>query len=262
MAKAIMSSASASAFATTGLVDGSVPVRPNQIVLNNSLGAVHTVAGFAANQRKGDVFDVINKGTSPLILAAGDTAASAKDRFASGMSLPAGGSLRIYYNGLTFEPYRNSGTSGSPITKVVSFTENATATTHTGSVVLPAGAFLMSIRVLNPVLWTGGTAVMKVGDTADDDGYFIGIDLKATDLLVGEVLDTESSTLWGGKEGAYLVAASGRRGPLTTNFGQYQAAGTTITGVVTVGTPATTVGRTFMIVTYLNPGDTTAAVAA
>lgn len=139
------------------------------------------------------------------------------------------------------------------ITKMVTFTEDATSTTHTGSVILPAGAWLHNIQVLSSVLWTGGTATMKVGDTADDDGYFVGIDLKATDLLVGEVLDTTPSTSWGGKEGAYLVAASGRRGPTASNFAKYYAAGSTITGVVTVGTPATTAGRTFMVVTYSMP---------
>jgi hypothetical protein len=151
--------------------------------------------------------------------------------------------------------------SGNLITKVVTFTEDATSTTHTGSVVLPATAWLHNIQVLSSVLWTGGTATMKVGDTADDDGYFTGIDLKATDLLVGEVLDTTPSTSWGGKEGAYLVAATGRRGPAATNFAKYYAAGSSITGVVTVGTPATTAGRTFMAVTY-SVGEVIAATAA
>jgi hypothetical protein len=150
--------------------------------------------------------------------------------------------------------------SGNIITKVVTFTENATNTVHTGSVVLPPTAWLHNIQVLSSVLWTGGTATMKVGDTADDDGYFTGIDLKATDLLVGEVLDTSPSTSWGGKEGAYLVAASGRRGPAATNFAKYYAAGSTIAGIVTVGTPATTAGRTFMAVTY-SVGEVIAAVS-
>jgi hypothetical protein len=143
-----------------------------------------------------------------------------------------------------------AGGGSGAITKIVTFTENATNTVHTGTVTLPAGAFLHGIQVNNSVLWTGGTATMKVGDTADDDGYFTGVDLKATDLLVGEVLDTSPSTSWGGKEGAYLVAATGRRGPVTTNFGKYYAAGSNITGIITVGTPATTAGRTQMLVTY------------
>lgn len=167
--------------------------------------------------------------------------------------------------GITLVP-KGSGTSkltaaeGLLITKVVAFTENATSTTHTGTIAIPAGAWLHGVRVVNQALWGGGTATMKVGDTADDDGYFIGVDLKATDLLVGEVLDTHSSTLWGGKEGAYLVAASGRRGPTSTNFGEYYAAGSNITGIITVGTPAVTTGRTFMLVTY-SVGTASAATA-
>lgn len=151
---------------------------------------------------------------------------------------------------------------GGMITKVISFTQDATSTTHTGTVVLPAGSWLHNIQVLNSVLWTPtGAATLKVGDTADDDGYFIGVDLKATDLVVGEVLDTNVSELWGAKQGAYLVAATGRRGATASNFAKYYAAGSNITGIITVGTPANTAGRTFMAVTY-SYGVTTAATAA
>lgn len=152
-------------------------------------------------------------------------------------------------------------TSGVMVTKIVPFIENATNTSHVGTVPIPAGATLHSITVTNSVLWTGGTATMKVGDTADDDGYFIGVDLKATDLVLGEVLNTKESSLWGGKEGAYLVAATGRRGPTSSNFGVYYAAGSNILGTITVGTPATTAGRTFMVVTY-SVGEVVAAVAS
>ena len=151
--------------------------------------------------------------------------------------------------------------TGFPIVKQITFTENATATSHTGSVTLPAGAVLLDVQVTSNVLWTGGTATMKVGDTADDDGYFTGVNLKATDLLVGELLSAQSSTLWGGKEGAYLVAVTGRRGPTSTNFANYYAAGSIITGVVTVGTPATTAGRTVMTVVYTLPVVTAATAA-
>lgn len=67
---------------------------------------------------------------------------------------------------------------------------------------------------------------------------------------VGEVLDTEVEELWGGKQGAYLVAATGRRGPTTDNFGQYYAAGSEIIGTITVTTPGATTGRTYMEVIY------------
>jgi hypothetical protein len=163
--------------------------------------------------------------------------------------------------------YNNNGTAhridsvatGGVIAKSVLFTENATSTTHTGSVVVPALSTLIDIIVTSEALWTGGTATLKVGDTVDDDGYFIGVNLKATDLLVNEVLTASGSTgNWGGKNGAYLVAATGQRGPGATNFGTYQKAGTTITGVVTVGTPATTAGRTIMTVIYATPTITAA----
>lgn len=150
---------------------------------------------------------------------------------------------------------------GTVITKIVTFTENATNTTHTGTVTIPAGSWLHGIEVTSSVLWGATAAVMKVGDTADDDGYFTGIDLKATDLLVGEILMTNPSTSWGGKEGVYLVAATGRRGPVTSNFSKYYAAGSNITGIVTVTTPAVTVGRTYMAVKY-SFGQNIAAVAS
>lgn len=161
----------------------------------------------------------------------------------------------------TGQPKFPSGLQGGVVTKIVSFTENATATSHVGTVAIPAGAVIHDIRVIPQALWTGGAAVMKVGDTADDDGYFVGVDLKATDLLVGEVLSSHSSTLWGGKEGAYLVAASGRRGPVANNFGEYYAAGSNIVATITVTTPATTVGRTFLVVSY-SVGTLSAAVAS
>lgn len=151
--------------------------------------------------------------------------------------------------------------TGAVQSVVVPYVENATNTIHTGTVTLPAGAWLHGIQVTNQALWTGGTATMKVGDSADDDGYFTGIDLKATDLVLGEVLNTASSSNWGGKEGAYLVAATGRSGPTSTNFGRYYAAGSNITGIITVGTPATTVGRTFMNVIY-SVGNRVAAVVS
>ncbi len=252
-----MSASSASAWSGKSLVDNTYTERPGQIVLNNNLGALHSVAGLNANQSLGDVFDVMNRGTAPLVIAAEDTAAAAHNRFVSAINIPAGGKARIFYNGTRWEPFSDG---ANLITKVVAFVENATNTIHTGTVPIPPGAILHGIQVLNPVLWTGGAAVMKVGDTADDDGYFIGVDLKATDLLVGEVMDTNHSTLWGGKEGAYLVAASGRRGAVSGNLGKYYAAGSNITGIITVTTPATTVGRTFMIVQYSLGGEAAAAV--
>jgi hypothetical protein len=138
--------------------------------------------------------------------------------------------------------------TGVPVeAALVSYTENG-AGTYTGSVVVPAGALIHDIKVWSTVLWTAATsAVMKVGDT-DDDGWFTGIDLKATDLLVGEEINFEN---FGGKQGVYLVAATGLRSAA------YSASARTIAGIVTsVG--AGTAGRTFMLVTWSKPTATAA----
>lgn len=154
--------------------------------------------------------------------------------------------------------------TGVMITKRVLFTENATNTTHTGTVVVPAGAWIHDICVTNQALWGAAAASLVVGDTADPDGYFTGVDCKATDLAVGELLSVRGGSidtdgLWGGKQGAYLVAATGRVGPTSDNFSLYYAAGSSIIGVMTVTTPSVTTGRTILSVTY-SVGEAIAAV--
>jgi hypothetical protein len=143
-----------------------------------------------------------------------------------------------------------SASTGLLITKSGVLTELTGDGTYAITIAVPAGAFIHRIMVAAQALWTAATsAALTVGDTASANGYFVSTDLKATDLLVGEVLDTISSSSWGGKEGAYLVAASGRRGPTTNNFGTYYAAGSNIIfSVAKVG--AGTAGRTAVSVTY------------
>jgi hypothetical protein len=54
---------------------------------------------------------------------------------------------------------------------------------------VPAGATILDIIVNGVALWNNaGACTLKVGDVADDDGYFTAVDLKATDLLAGESL--------------------------------------------------------------------------
>lgn len=146
-----------------------------------------------------------------------------------------------------------SALSPSVTRKGIVFTENATSLTYTATVAIPAGATLHDIQIDAGALWGAGTATMTVGDTADDDGYFTGVNLKATDLLVGEQLRIGSSVLWGGKEGVYLVAATGRRGPVASNFGGKYVAGSNILITVTTTAPAATAGRTYATVTYSQP---------
>lgn len=135
-------------------------------------------------------------------------------------------------------------------TAEVSFTEQFGAGTYTGAVVLPAGSTLLDVIVNGVVLWDATTsATLKVGDATDDDGYFTGVNLKATDLLAGESL---SLAFAGGKAGAYV--ANSQVSP------RYAVAARTITGVVTAVAPGSA-GRTRMTVVYSVPTTVTAATA-
>lgn len=114
---------------------------------------------------------------------------------------------------------------------------------YTASVYIPAGSILLDILVNGVALWNNGTsATLKVGDTTDDDGYFTGVNAKATDLLAGESL---SFGLAGGKAGAYI--ANSQVSP------RYYANGTTISAIMTtVGTVPTT-GETRISPIWIQP---------
>ncbi len=119
------------------------------------------------------------------------------------------------------------------------FTETAGAGVWTGAVSVPAGATLLDIIINGVALWDSQTsATLIVGDT-DDDGYYTGVDLKATDLLAGESL---SFALAGGKAGAYI--ANSQVSP------RYSATARTINGIITKVGSTGTAGRTRMTVIY------------
>lgn len=137
------------------------------------------------------------------------------------------------------------------VAEEVTFTETTGAGTYTGSAALPAGATLLDIIINGVALWTATTsATLKVGDT-DDDGYYIDVDLKATDLLAGESL---SFALAGGQAGAYI--ANSQVSP------RYSASARTIAGVITTVGAAGNAGRTRMLVVYAAPVTATAATKA
>ncbi len=155
-----------------------------------------------------------------------------------------------------------STSTGFVFSKTITYTEDATSLTHTGTVTLPAGATLQNIQVTSSVLWTDASSVISVGDAQSATGWFNAINVAATDLLVGEVLDISNAENWGGKQGAYLVAASGVKGQATASrSGVYYGSGGVVIGVITVTTPSGTAGRTFMTVTY-SVGAVTAATIA
>ncbi len=129
----------------------------------------------------------------------------------------------------------------------INFTQTAANATHTGTVTLPAGSTLIDIIITNIALWDSGTsATMKVGDASNDDGYFIGIDLKATDLLAGESV---SFGYTGGKEGADLDGGEAAGDHVRRRF---DASSRDIVGVITDVNAAGVAGSTRMVVIFAN----------
>lgn len=123
------------------------------------------------------------------------------------------------------------------------FTETAGSGVYTGSVSIPAGATIHDVVVNGIALWTNaGTAVMKVGDVATSAGYFTGVDLKATDLLVGESLSFDQA---GGKAGTYI--ANSQVSP------RYSASARVISGIITTSSTGGGAGVTRMTVIWSAP---------
>lgn len=127
----------------------------------------------------------------------------------------------------------------------VTFTETTGAGVYTGEITVPAGATILDIKTRSTALWTATTsALMDIGDAGDPDGWFTQIDLKATDLLVGEEINFVQT---GGKQGAYLNTTTGARSAA------YSASARVISGVVTTVGAAGNAGRTRMMVVYTLP---------
>ena len=134
---------------------------------------------------------------------------------------------------------------------VISWDDNGggAAGVYSISTVIPAGAYIQDVQVHTDTLWDSGTsATLIVGDSDDDDGFYTGVNAKATDLVANEVL---SFYHLGGKEGTYLTDDNGV-------MTQYSSSARTITAqMTTVG--ATTAGVTRIIVVWVKPTDTVAS---
>lgn len=125
------------------------------------------------------------------------------------------------------------------VAEELTFTETTGAGVWTGTVTVPAGSTVIDIIVNGVALWNSQTsATLKVGDS-DDDGFYTGVDLKATDLLAGESL---SFALAGGKAGAYI--ANSQVSP------RYYATATAINAIITKVGSTGTAGRTRVVVIY------------
>lgn len=158
----------------------------------------------------------------------------------------------------------NSSVEGVIHSKSVLFTETVAGATFTGTVVIPAGSVLLDITVVPIALWDGTSSTLKVGDATDDDGYFTGVNVIATDLILGErLVAAVGSDYWGGKQGAFLTTA-GRFGLQSGNgVGGYFASAGSVIGVITkTAATGTGVGRTMMTVTYAALTELAAATVA
>jgi hypothetical protein len=139
--------------------------------------------------------------------------------------------------------------------------QEAGANTYTYDVLIPAGAIITDIRVINQVLWAAGTsASLEVGDftnaatpvAIDADGFFTAVDLKATDLIATEGISFEAA---GGVQGAYST------GTLTQWNNLYKATERILRfEVVSVG--AGTTGRTLCTVGFIVPGEALVTLAS
>lgn len=168
----------------------------------------------------------------------------------SGAIVGTSASTSLTSAGLVSPVVTGNAGSGMIFCKEALFTENATSTTHTATFTIPAGATLIDIIATPQVLWTGGTASLSIGDANSATGWFNAVDLKATDLILGERLQASNANNWGGKNGSYLTTA-GRFGQQSTNMiGGYCPTAYSVIAVVTVGTPATTAGRLRVMVQW------------
>lgn len=121
----------------------------------------------------------------------------------------------------------------------VTFTETSGGGTYTGTMPLPAGSRIIDIGCDGQALWnSSGACALVVGDGADADGFFVSTNLKATDLLAGEINNLEHP---GGLAGVYIAAEQ-------RNL--YSAAARDIIAVVTQASGTGTAGRTRVYVVY------------
>lgn len=168
---------------------------------------------------------------------------------ATGFFKKAGGQLGIAVQGTEVGVLDASGLAGSVHHAELLFVEAGTGT-YTGTIELPANSRILDIGVDGQVLWAAGTsASIVVGDGASANGFFTSTNLKATDLLAGEINNLEHP---GGKAGTYI--ASEQRV-------LFSAAARDIIAVVT-SSGAGTAGRTRVYVTYAVVDATTVGIDA
>ena len=133
----------------------------------------------------------------------------------------------------------------------VTFTETAGAGEYTGSITVPAGAYLIDVIVHGVAVWDNAGAVdMDVGYAGGTEIFDITSLKAAGDLLAGESI-AFGTGLDGGEAGSGAGNGAG--------YTRYSATARVITGAITTASTGGSTGRTRMIVVYAVPQSTTAA---
>jgi hypothetical protein len=126
---------------------------------------------------------------------------------------------------------------------------------YTATVTIPANSWIIDIKVYGQVVWDSATsAILKVGDASVADGWYTGVRLHTTDLLINEVLSFDSA---GGVGGAYIDASTGLRNTMWSASERVLTA--EVTEITTAGASA---GRTRMLVIYSTTSSAGAATFA
>lgn len=121
--------------------------------------------------------------------------------------------------------------------------------TYTASVTIPEGSYLLDVQVHGVELWNAGAAELNVGSDGVVDDIWVDVNLKATDLLVNEVLSFHHQGS-GSEQGALLTAANGA-------MNQYRSGARTITATIVTSSSLGTTGETRIMVMWAKPTDTT-----
>jgi hypothetical protein len=135
-------------------------------------------------------------------------------------------------------------------------TANSGAGAYSATVTIPGGCYIVDVIVHAVAVWNSSSAVtLIVGDAVDDDCYFTGVDLKATDIIAAEGLSLSGGTgLAGGKVGADIANSQWNR--------RYLATARVIKAKATAAGASGTTGVTRVLVIYTDPTIATAATFA
>jgi hypothetical protein len=153
---------------------------------------------------------------------------------------------------------------GTVRSEAIRFLESAgsAAGVYSASFVVPAEAVLIDVIVHAEALWTAGTSTtLIVGDATDPDGFFVDVNLKATDLLAGESL---SFAYPAGQFGADVVVDYTSVATIGSSYikrRRLAAARTLSAKVTTVGTVGTA-GKTDVVFVYAYPSAIPASFVA